>query len=420
MVFYLKLNRLMDYSIRNMQVWINAISLYEDAIVYVLCDNEKLIERICNEVDFHNIEPSFLKSIKRDCDRELIEVISVPRWHNAAYAHLTPFIHAKQNQYRYFWNIDADDTMFALSAERLKESLVNVEKYAEENDIDLFSLDMWRSRSYAMHWSFGITFTNGCVDWFSIMKEYTDYTNGSEYFINGNRPKNIDEYFTYIKASDKHLRIETFYIENLLFLHYSDDFVMNPITSGIYKWKKGKLTFPIIKNIYGVDSLGEIEIAKDVIQFDFDIQDFEAGWALAEVAPFSLEVTNIIEASEFKKLRDERMEKNIETYVEREWFSLQSYKHIFIFGFGNYTGFLIDLLKAKGIKTTSILDNAKFKWGGSINGVVVESPDTLNIFELQEVCVLIDVRHFEAIRNQLIKIGIKETQIYQVVDYSEV
>ena len=79
MVFYLKLNRNLNYSIRNMQAWINAISMRSDAIVYVLCDNDILIERVKNEINFRNVKHEYLRSIKREIDKNLIESVAVPR-----------------------------------------------------------------------------------------------------------------------------------------------------------------------------------------------------------------------------------------------------------------------------------------------------------------------------------------------------
>lgn len=420
MVFYLKLNRLIGYSVRNLQAWINAISNMDSPIIYILCDNDELNNRIRNDINFNEINYTFLKSIKGLLEKELVEVISVPRWHNAAYAHMTPFIHAKENGYDSFWNIDADDTLFGIEADKLATLMNQVQMYADNNKIDLFSLDMWRSRSNSMHWSFGVTYTNGAINWIDIMNRHKECLNGSQYFMNGNRPKNIDEYFTYIKAFEKNVRIETFYVENLKFAHYSDDFVMNPITSGIYIWKNGKIIFPIIKYVYGIESMGEIDIAEDVIKFDLGITEEEGGWAFAKIAPFSIEATNIMEAIEYKKMRDESMKKQISRNVLNISEEIMKNGSVFIFGYGNYTAQLIDILKEHNIEIISILDNAEFKWGGPIQGLMVESPDKLKEKENNKFSVLIDVRHYEAIHNQLLEMGVNEERIFNVVNYSEV
>jgi len=420
MVFYLKLNRCIDYSIRNLQSWINMLKKYEGSIVYILCDNEALIERIKNEIRFDSVVCEYIKSIKREEDRDLMESVAIPRWYNAGYAHLTPFIHARQNGFERYWNIDADDTMFGLDSDRLFEALRRVEKYAETNEIDLFSLDMWRSRSNSIHWSFGITYTNGMVDWVSIMRKHSGYVNGSKFFSNWNHPKNIDEYFTYIKSEEKSVKIETFYIENLLFLHYSDDFIMNPITSGVYRWKAGKLKFPIIQNVFGCNTLGEIDIASDVVKIDIGIDDIEGGFALAKAAPFSLEVTNIVEAEEFREKRINHINNEIINAVKRISDNLRNMDSVYIFGFGNFTSFLIDKLRENCIETNAILDNAENKWGGPINGLMVTSPQTLLENDVLRTAVIIDVRFYDAIFKQLIEMGVSEQNIYGIPNFSNI
>jgi len=418
MVFYLKVNRLIDYTIRNLQVWVSIIAEFKDAYAYILCDNEKLADRVNEEVDFKGISWSFLES-RRDIEYlDLVKVISVAKWHNAAYAHLTPFIHAKEQGYHEYWNIDADDTLFCAATNRVAEMIEGATLYAKNHDIDLFSLDMWRSRSYSMHWSFGITYTNGNVDWLHVMKRHMSCVNGSKYFMNGNHAKNIDEYFTYIKSVDQDVHIETFYFENLLFVHYSDDFIMNPIVSGVFKWKKGKLEYPVIKHIYGIDSLGEIEIAKDVIRMDIGLEDYEGGWMLAQIAPFSLEATNIIEADEYLEYREKLMHKQIQDNVDKYAAMIKMYEDIYIFGFGKFTDFLIDALREHSIFPEAILDNAEFKWGGPINGLNVCNPEIIKTKSLSNVIVLIDVRHCKAIKEQLISFGIPESNIIVAVDYT--
>ena len=419
MIFYLKVNRLIDYTLRNLQVWVNIIAEFGDAHAYILCDNEGLSNRIKKEINFKGISWELLESCRDEKYSDLVNAISVTNWHNAAYAHLTPFIHARRNNYLEFWNIDADDTLFCASPERVVEMLQKARCYARKHDIDLFSLDMWRSRSYSMHWSFGITYTNGDVDWLDIMKQHISCENGSMYFMNGNHAKNIDEYFTYIRATDMNVRIETFCFNNLLFVHYSDDFIMNPIISGVFRWKGNKLEFPIIKYVYGIDSLGDIEIAKDVIKLDVGLNDFEGGWALAQIAPFSLEATNIIEAKEYEKLREElaikQMKNNINSFISK----IQKLSKVYIFGFGKYTDELINILRSYDIEAKAILDNAEFKWGGPINGLYVCSPEILKKENnIKDIAVLIDVRHYKAITHQLIDYMVPEEHVFIVIDYS--
>lgn len=419
MVYYLKLNRLIDYSIRNLQVWVDVISKMPNSEVIILCDNENLIKRIKLEVDFKELEPVYLKSIKLKEHYALIESISVPRWYNAAYAHLTTFIHAKENQIKKFWNIDADDTVICLDAKRTCELLNSVEQKAEQENISLFSLDMWRSRTYGKHWSFGITYTDGNVDWIDVMKQHQD-CRGGRFFKNGNHLQNIDEFFTYLKAVEKGVKIETFYVENLLFIHYSDDFIMNPIKSGVYKWKDGMVLYPILLYLYGVKSLGQIPIIEDAYKIDIGIEDNECTFFLAKMSPFSIETINVIESEEFEEERTNAIRRQIIKNMEKWNFKkIFKEKKVIIFGAGNFTKLLIQLLKDEGIIVDCVLDNAEHKEGINIEGVYVKSPQILLDMNLRNVEILIDVNHIEAIKQQLWELGyIKEP--YIMFDYTKI
>ena len=198
-----------------------------------------------------------------------------PHWYGAAYAHGTTFQHAARNGYEQFWNIDADDTFFALSPSRLSELLMKVQNYATDKAISLFSLDMWYSRSRGNHWSFGITYTDDRIDWMRTMLN-EDNIRG---FIES-KPglRNIDAYFSYLR-NKKAAKIETFCFENLRFVHYSNDLLRRGFTSGIFHWKEGRLRFPIAEHWFGLEDLGG-DIAKDVIRLSIGITEEESQEAM--------------------------------------------------------------------------------------------------------------------------------------------
>lgn len=421
MVYYLKLNRMIEYSLRNLQVWIDIVSIDPNSQVYILCDNKQLNKAICEKINFRGISFQFLESIKRTEDRDLIDAIAIPKWYNAGYAHMTPFIHSMKNNIDEFWNIDADDTMICLVPERAKELLDKARGYAVENRIDLFSLDMWRSRALGGHWSFGITYTNANIDWVKLMRTHMDCQGGSRYFMNGNHPKNIDEFFSYMKSKENSVRIETFYFENLLFIHYSDDFVMHPITSGVFKYKEGKITYPIIKYIYGVQSLGEIPIFEDIIRLDISIDDIEGGFFLSRIAPFSIEAVNVFECEEFSECRIKILEKQISSNIEKWYIENQlTGKKIYIFGAGNCTGTIIKALSNKHMFVQAILDNAEHKWGAKIDNVEICAPSILKREDMESSIVMVGVRHYQAIIEQLLNMGMDGERIFKVVDYEKI
>lgn len=271
MVIYLKVNRNELYTFRNLQHWVNSIELIPEVKYYILCDNDELKQEIIKKVVFKNNFVEFLESYKTSEElNDIVSSITDNAWRNAGYAHLTTFYHAKQNQYPYFWNIDADDTCICLSPKRVCEILCTIQIYAQKNQVSTISLDMWISRTYGKHWSFGINYVNNTVDWFGIIKNhYKDEK------LKSKQIRNIDGYFSCLKSCTN-LKIETFYIENLKFIHYSNDFFKRPHSSGFFYWKNGELMFPILLYCFGIDSLGKIPIEKNVIKFDINITDEES------------------------------------------------------------------------------------------------------------------------------------------------
>ena len=118
-------------------------------------------------------------------------------------SHLTTFYHAKQNNIKEFWNIDADDTMFALEPEDIMSILQNVENYSKTNNIDAMSLDMWHSRTRQRHWSFGITYINNFSEIFNILDSLTN-TDWQNNYKDCDVAFNLDWFFTYLKDEKKY------------------------------------------------------------------------------------------------------------------------------------------------------------------------------------------------------------------------
>ena len=88
---------------------------------------------------------------------------------------------------------------------------------------------------------------------------------------------NFDRFFRYIKNHDNVLKIKSFYFENLKFIHYSDDFMWRLCESGLYHWKNGYLTFPILYYGVGLDSSkSHMTIDENVIKLCMNIEDKEA------------------------------------------------------------------------------------------------------------------------------------------------
>jgi hypothetical protein len=109
---YLKVNRCEEYAIKNLSRWIDAAYLI-DADCYIICDNEELESKIREKILFYT-DVIFLKSINSEQLDYIVNNIANRNWINAAYAHLTTFLHARDKCWG-FWNIDAGDTINCLS-----------------------------------------------------------------------------------------------------------------------------------------------------------------------------------------------------------------------------------------------------------------------------------------------------------------
>lgn len=282
MFFYLKINRREKYTFRNLQHWIDIVEGIEGSDYCILCDNTILQKEVLEQVRFTKEPVAFLESEKQSADlNEIVPNITNADWRNAGYAHLTTFLDAEKKEYPCFWNIDADDTHICLESGRARELLCEAEAYARGNQIDMMSLDMWTTRTYGNHWSFGITYSNNRADWMSVMKRYC-----RDEELKARQIRNVDGYFSCLKTCTS-LKIETFYFENLRFIHYSNDFFKRPDVSGFFIWKEGELNLPILSCCFGLEQLGRLPIAKQVIKLDIGITDEESTEALLAYAlPF--------------------------------------------------------------------------------------------------------------------------------------
>lgn len=98
-----------------------------------------------------------------------------------------------------------------------------------------------------------------------------------------------------------------------------------------------------------------------------------------------------------------------------------SEKKIFLFGHCNATFELIDLLEAKGLKTTAILDNSDVKQGQEYKGAVVIYPKQIEKYTgadpANDSVVLITSRFYASMLQQLRELGYKGP-VRKVIDYN--
>ena len=273
---YLKINRQEKYTYRNLKCWLDILSFFPEYRVYLLCDNQALIEQVKTEIDIEWDKIEVIQSC-RDNERlkYIVQNVANEHWQNAGYAHLTTFLHAKENQFDAFWNIDADDTVFCLPAEQTAQILRNVEKYSEADDeFGAIGLDMWVTFTKALHWSLGITYINGNVEWIKIMMDHCQDTKFKENYIKKIQPQNVDGYLSYLKdfVMDNG-EFKTFYVDGLRFIHYADDFFKRPLSSGMFYWKDGYMILPILYYCFDDKVCGKIKIPSEIVRIDMPVSE---------------------------------------------------------------------------------------------------------------------------------------------------
>lgn len=268
--FYLKVNRNIEDSILCLQRWIDVINACNGDF-YILCDNDALKDRILKKIAFYSPDIKFLRS-KKDIFKKILKCQKIaPNWVNAACAHLSVFEHAKANNIKNYWNIDADDSLFLTCDTNVVEILKTAENYAEAHDIDLFSFDFWATKTKGVHWSFGITYQRNIKDYFDLLNKciinWEDYKNYTSVH-------NIDWVFTFLKNS-KAINAGSFYVENLYFVHFGR-FFSDLKNANIAYWDNGKMYWPIWSEIFK-DSRGVMDIpnAEDMVKLTLPIEKEE-------------------------------------------------------------------------------------------------------------------------------------------------
>lgn len=261
-VMYFKINRMSDYAKPCVQHWVN-IAKEMKADYYFVCDNTQLQYHLLRTVNFPGSDIKFMKS-KRKKLKGICKAFATPRWRNAAYAHVTPFYHAREIGIDRFWAIDADDTMICLQDNRVSEALRMAQKVASQKNLTAFSIDMWRSRTSGRYWTWGVAYITENVDFWNLFSTNKDLQWFAPY-QDLDVDVTFDWYFTYLCDSGK-AKMETFYIDNTYFIHWGS-FLRVPHGAHPFCWSEGKVLFPIFKYVYNYERLGTIDIA-DCIKLD--------------------------------------------------------------------------------------------------------------------------------------------------------
>lgn len=166
-IFYLKINTNNDVAVACFNHWVEIVKAF-GADYYIVCDNNELEERVKNNEN----KSKFIISDKRAKDI-LVDIVRQAML-NTGVALLTPFFHALENGYNNFYNIDADDTVMCCEPMIAAKALKKAQEYADNSDINCFSLDMYSTvvEERYKQWSFGVTYTKMNMDYITAVKKY--------------------------------------------------------------------------------------------------------------------------------------------------------------------------------------------------------------------------------------------------------
>lgn len=274
LMFYLKYNSPNFHSIWCLHKWIETIADLGGRYV-IVCDNQKLEEKIIANTTFNDDYYKFIKSDRRTL-KHIIKNICDKTWINAGFSHLTTFTHAKANNIEEFWNIDVDDTTFFETPQKIADSLKKVMEYSKINNLDVFSYDMHASRFNNRHWSFGVTYTRNNSKLVEIIKNAKTKDWQRNYFdlqkLFGDF--NLDWYFTYLK-DNKLINAKTFNINNLYFAHWGFA-TPTALTRLIQVEYNNKLYFPLSNSLCTLDFMQAIQLKDEIVVFETGINKDES------------------------------------------------------------------------------------------------------------------------------------------------
>lgn len=278
-VFYLKVNRVHQTSFNCIQQWLD-IADKLNAFCYFVCDNKQMEYEIFNSKSpcyfYPGVGFQFIKSDRVTLKTQISTILSnVERyklWQRIAYSMMTPFTHALKNGYKHSYNIDADDILLMGDPRLIAQAFIEMENQAEKHDIDCFNLDMFVSKSFGAHWSFGVVYMRAPQKCLDVMKKNLDWRSKSDlhkkFKINylDTFNFNVDWFFTYLRDS-RQLNLKTFCVNNLLICHMPD-IAITRHWAFVFQWKNDNIYFPLLDHLYNDKKWATIPIANGIFSID--------------------------------------------------------------------------------------------------------------------------------------------------------
>ncbi len=279
-IFYLKVHRVHRTAIDCIRQWVNIVNKMH-AFIYFVCDNPNMKEEIYKNIKLPNKKFKFIKSdrktLRHEINKILHKVERAKMWKRIAYSLLTPYVHAQKNNIHVSYNIDADDILLCAEPKKVAEAFIEAENYALKNDIDLLNFDMFYSKSYGVHWSFGVVICTNPSNCLNTLKTNTDWRTNKKLIEKYNIcwldkfNFNVDWFFTFLRDTNQ-LNMKTFYIENAVVAHMPD-IILEHGWAFMLQWKDNNIHFPILTNFYKRAVWDNVPIPAECIKIDVNLQD---------------------------------------------------------------------------------------------------------------------------------------------------
>ena len=280
-VFYLKINRIHQTSFDCIQQWMDIVEKM-DGFCYFVCDNKQMEYNVFTKPCwFHNKKFAFIPSDRKTLRSELKRILhNVEReklWRRIASSMMTPFIHAAKHNYTRSYNIDADDIMLLAKSDALAKAFIKAEEYAEQHDLDCFNLDMFVSKTFGVHWSFGVVYVRKPQKCIGMVVKNTNWRENTTlieqykcvYLKHFNF--NVDWLFTFLRDT-KQLNLKTFYIENAMVVHMPD-IAISRHWAFMFQWRNNNINFPILRYLYADEIWQTLPIYKECVQINIGLSE---------------------------------------------------------------------------------------------------------------------------------------------------
>ncbi len=271
-IFYLKVHKVHMTSYECIKQWVD-IANKMNAFIYFVCDNPEMKSGIFTNVIFKKRNFDFIKSDRKTLKEYFKKVLiaETKKWERVGFSILTPFTHASKYKHDITYNIDADDIMILNNTEQTAQALYKAEKYALDNNYDVINFDLYVSKTFGVHWTFGIVIClnpDNCIE--AIKNNCQSEKYYKDYYLN-KIGYNIDWFFSFLR-DENILKIGTFYIENAMAVHMPD-IMLRPSWAILMQFKNGYIHYPILETIYKETAFNKKKIIPSAIKISADINE---------------------------------------------------------------------------------------------------------------------------------------------------